>query len=25
VTDDVAERVIMVNVTCAFWCAGIAV
>ena len=25
VTDDVAERVIMVSVTCAFWCAGIAV
>jgi hypothetical protein len=24
VTDDVAERVIMVCVTCAFWCAGIA-
>ena len=25
VTDDVVERVIMVNVTCAFWCAVIAV
>lgn len=25
VADDVAERVIMVNVTCAFWCAVIAV
>lgn len=25
VTDDVAERVIMVCVTCAFWCAGVAV
>ena len=24
VTDDVVERVIMVNVTCAFWCAVIA-
>ena len=25
VTDDVVERVIMVNVTCAFWCAVIAI
>ena len=25
VTDEVVERVIMVNVTCAFWCAVIAV
>ena len=25
VTDDVVERVIMVNVSCAFWCALIAV
>ena len=25
VTDDVVERVIMVTVTCAFWCAAIAI
>ena len=25
VTDDVVERLIMVNVTCAFWCAVIAI